>query len=155
MTPRIALMCLGVLATPAAMAADGAASAVEIWQATPETVFEARDVDIDAFKWQARPVVIFADSPENPAFQSQMQLLEARRDELQKRDVVVIVDTDPGERSALRKKLRPRGFMLTLIGKDGGVKLRKPFPWNVRELTRQIDKMPIRQQEIRDALAAE
>ena len=68
------------------------------------------------------------------------------------RDVVVITDTDPEGRSALRKKLRPRGFMLTLIGKDGGVKLRKPFPWDVRELTRQIDKMPIRRQEIRDLL---
>ena len=155
MTPRIALFCLGILAAPQALAADGAASAVEIWQAAPDTVFEARDVEIDDFTWQARPVVIFADAPENPAFQSQMQLLEARRDELLKRDVVVIVDTDPGERTALRKKLRPRGFMLTLIGKDGGVKLRKPFPWNVRELTRQIDKMPIRQQEIRDALSAE
>jgi len=37
-----------------------------------------------------------------------------------------------------------------LIGKDGGVKLRKPFPWSVRELSRSIDKMPMRQQELRD-----
>jgi len=64
------------------------------------------------------------------------------------RDVVVFVDTDPKARSALRKKLRPRGFMLVLIGKDGGVKLRKPLPWSVRELSRSIDKMPTRQREI-------
>ena len=44
--------------------------------------------------------------------------------------------------------------MLTVIGKDGGVKLRKPFPWDVRELSRSIDKMPLRQQEIRDAVQA-
>ena len=31
---------------------------------------------------------------------------------------------------------------------DGQVKLRKPLPWDVRELTRSIDKMPLRQQEI-------
>ena len=37
-----------------------------------------------------------------------------------------------------------------LIGKDGTVYLRKPFPWSVREISRSIDKMPLRQQEIRD-----
>jgi hypothetical protein len=41
--------------------------------------------------------------------------------------------------------------MLTLIGKDGGVKLRKPFPWDVREITRSVDKMPMRQREIRES----
>lgn len=41
--------------------------------------------------------------------------------------------------------------MLTLMGKDGNVKLRKPFPWHVREITRSIDKMPMRQREIREA----
>jgi hypothetical protein len=40
--------------------------------------------------------------------------------------------------------------MLTLIGKDGEVKLRKPFPWDVREISRSIDKMPMRQREIRE-----
>jgi len=50
----------------------------------------------------------------------------------------------------LRTKLRPRGFMLVLIGKDGGVKLRKPLPWDVRELSRTIDTMPMRQREMRD-----
>ena len=70
--------------------------------------------------------------------------------------MVVITDTDPDAKSALRTKLRPRGFMLVLIGKDGGVKLRKPAPWDVRELTRVIDKTPERQQEVRDrALQAE
>ena len=44
----------------------------------------------------------------------------------------------------------PRGFMLMLVGKDGQVYLRKPLPWSVREISRSIDKLPQRQQEIRD-----
>ena len=36
-----------------------------------------------------------------------------------------------------------------LVGKDGGTKLRKPFPWDVRELTASIDKMPMRREELR------
>jgi len=35
-----------------------------------------------------------------------------------------------------------------LIGKDGKVKLRKPFAWDMRELGRVIDKMPMRQQQL-------
>jgi hypothetical protein len=121
------------------------------WEADRTVILDGADVDLDAFKWIARPIVVFADSPNDPAFRRQLELLGARSGELVERDVVLITDTDPDARSALRTKLRPRGFMLTLIGKDGGVKLRKPFPWDVRELTRQIDKMPIRRQEIRDA----
>ena len=110
----------------------------------------AADVTLDEFKWLKRPIVIFADTPADPRFQEQMTLLMARPDPLIERDVVIIIDTDPRAKSEIRKTLRPRGFMLTLIGKDGGVLQRKPFPWDVREITRSIDKMPIRKQEIRD-----
>ncbi|MCV6596839.1 MAG: DUF4174 domain-containing protein [Mangrovicoccus sp.] len=107
--------------------------------------------DLDAFLWTARPIVVFADTPNDPRFVKQLELLEADKEELWIRDVVVLTDTDPKARSPLRTQLRPRGFQLVLIGKDGQVKLRKPAPWSVREITRQIDKMPLRRQEIRDA----
>jgi hypothetical protein len=84
-----------------------------------------------------------------------MRFLEADVEELLLRDVVILMDTDPKAKSALRKKLRPRGFMLALIDKDGGIKLRKPAPWTVREITRSIDKWPTRQQEIRVELGKE
>ena len=165
MTDRLtqvsALISLGIMlsfAPPSAIAADGrntGETAVELWQNEPETIFDARDVKIEDFKWLARPVIIFADAPLDPAFSQQMELLEARLTELTKRDVVLIRDTSPDERTDLRLTLRPRGFMLTVMGKDGRVILRKPFPWNVREISRQIDNLPIRQQEIRDALTAD
>ncbi len=111
---------------------------------------QATETDLSEFKWKKRPVIVFADSPDDPAFVEQMELLSAQPDRLNERDVVVIVDTDPDARSAIRLKMRPRGFMLTLVGKDGGIKLRKPFPWDVREISRSIDKMPMRQREIRE-----
>ena len=95
--------------------------------------------------------MVFADSEDDPAFQAQMELLREQTDDLRARDVIVLTDTDPAARGALRLKMRPRGFMLVLVGKDGEIKLRKPRPWDVREITRSIDKMPIRQREIRDA----
>ncbi|WP_298292802.1 DUF4174 domain-containing protein [uncultured Litoreibacter sp.] len=117
----------------------------------PKDVIE---LNLNDFLWEKRPIVVFADTDRDPAFVRQLELLEARTDALSERDVVILTDTDPSKLSPLRKQLRPRGFMLVLIGKDGDVKLRKPFPWSVRELSRAIDKMPMRQQEIRDRKAA-
>ena len=112
--------------------------------------FSMDEVDLSQFKWKKRPVVVFADSELDPAFVEQMELLRARPDELLARDVVVITDTNPEPLSDLRRKLRPRNFMLVLINKEGTVNVRKPFPWDVREVSRSIDKMPIRQREIRE-----
>lgn len=127
------------------------ASAENGIEAPEDLVFLGPDVtDLQQFVWKNRPIVVFADSPFDPNFEQQMEYLRERADELLARDVVVLTDTDPAASGALRKKLRPRGFMLVVIGKDGGVKLRKPFPWDVREISRSIDKMPIRQREIRE-----
>jgi len=156
-TVLIASAALAMTAT-LAPAADGAATeptAVETWQSDKATIFDAQGIDLEDFLWIARPVVVFADTPADPAFQQQLDLLQERADELVARDVVIITDTSRSDLSDVRRKLRPRGFMLTLIGKDGDVKLRKPFPWDVRELSRSIDKMPIRRQEIRDSALSE
>ncbi|MGR3571700.1 DUF4174 domain-containing protein [Brevirhabdus sp.] len=127
-----------------------APSLIDHWKEDPTVVFDAIDVDLNDLKWLARPVVVFADTPADPNFIRQVDLLAARPGQLAERDVIVITDTDPEARSALRQKLRPRGFALVLIGKDGGIKLRKPFPWDVREISRAIDKTPLREQELRE-----
>lgn len=144
---------LMALVAGAAQATDVglALSPLERWQADPAAVIEDSEVRLEDFLWLARPVVVFADTQADPRFRQQIELLAERPEELIERDVVVIVDTDPAARSAIRRELRPRGFMLALVAKDGTVMLRKPFPWDVREISRSIDKMPMRQQEIRDA----
>ena len=106
--------------------------------------------DLADFLWFNRPIVVLADSPDDPRYIKQMALLMDNLEELKTRDVVILTDTDPSQKTRLRKRLRPRGFMLVLIGKDGSVKLRKPFPWDVRAISRAIDKMPMRRQEMRD-----
>ena len=160
MKTRILLILLTFLASPlvaasvlATDASQSERSALSIWEEAPDTIFDARDVDLDAFRWVARPVIVFADSPLDPAYKEQIDLLTARIEELVKRDVVLITDTAPTENSDIRRKLRPRGFMLTVVSKEGRVILRKPFPWNVREISRSIDKLPIRKQEIRDRVS--
>ncbi|MDD9726237.1 DUF4174 domain-containing protein [Roseovarius sp. SK2] len=116
-------------------------------------ILPGESVDLKEFLWIKRPIVVFADNASDPRYIEQMNFITDRLDDLDRRDVVVLTDTDPSADSDLRRTLRPRGFMLALIGKDGKVELRKPAPWSVRELSRAIDKMPIRQQEIRDRLS--
>lgn len=122
----------------------------EQWQEDPTRVFDSAEVHLADLQWLVRPLVVFADTPNDPRFVRQMELLLARMDELAERDVIVLTDTDPAAMSELRTHLRPRGFMLTLLAKDGSVAFRKPQPWDVREISRSIDKMPLREQEIRD-----
>lgn len=146
--PLVPVLAQDNVAEPAAE--EGETSEVARWESDPTTVFDAAEVDLEEFRWIARPLVVFGEAEREPAFREQMELIADRMDELAERDVVVITDADPSGESELRRRLRPRGFQLTLIGKDGGVKLRKPFPWDVREISRSIDKMPMRQQEIRE-----
>jgi len=123
---------------------------LERWTAEPTTVFDGAEVDLTELQWTLRPVVLFADTPNDPRFRQQFDLLMADIDRLIERDVIIITDTDPESMSSVRTTLRPRGYMLALLDKDGRVALRKPEPWSVRELSRSIDKMPLRQQEIAD-----
>ncbi len=103
--------------------------------------------DLESLKWVARPLVVFADTPEDPRFVQQIARLEAEPDPLADRLVVVLTDTDPAANGPLRQQLRPRGFELVLIDTDGRVAHRRPLPATVRELTNMIDRMPSRRQE--------
>lgn len=135
------------------VAAAAAAQSAE--DTTPSPMILSGDVvDLDEFLWLKRPLIIFADTPNDPRFIEQMGYLMDRMNVLEERDVVVITDTDPAAQSELRRKLRPRGFGLVLLGKDGVIYLRKPTPWQVREIIRTIDKLPVRQQELRDRAGA-
>jgi hypothetical protein len=95
-----------------------------------------------------RPLVVFADSDRDPNFIRQMELLARDYDDLAMRDVIIVTDTDPAAATEWRTKLRPRGFSLVLMDKDLKPVLRKPLPWDVREITHAIDKLPLRRQEM-------
>ena len=67
----IAMVCL----LPASVAAQ---SVLDQWRADPTQIFDAADVELDTLIWEVRPLVVFAQSPNDPQFQRQMDLLTAR-----------------------------------------------------------------------------
>ena len=141
---QVLFVLFTLFSAPIAMAEDTAAMATRLG------AIPADGKELNQFLWKKRPIIVFADSESDPRFVEQMRLLAEDPAGLLARDVVVVVDTAPQNRTALRQALRPRGFSLVIIGKDGASKIRKPLPWSVREIGRAIDKMPIRQQEIRE-----
>lgn len=146
----LAILAFLLAAAPFAGAAEDVPVQTVIIADTP-----ADPVDLKEFLWTKRPIVVFADTPADSRFEQQMQLLRLDPDALNLREVVVLTDTDPAANGPLRQALRPRGFGVVLIDKDGEVKLRKPLPSTTREITRSIDKWPSRLQEIRDRLGKE
>ncbi|MCC1480652.1 DUF4174 domain-containing protein [Roseibaca sp. Y0-43] len=165
MKPIFTLVFAGLFAatTGAAqsIAADGtAAPAVatdaplaDVQEAAPmpedELLFlDAREIDVREYVWNHRLIVVMADTPDNPQFSRQLDELRERADEMVIRDVVVIFDANPEDRSPLRQVLRPNGFMTAIIDKDGEVKARRPAVRSGRELMAVIDKFPLRRQEI-------
>jgi hypothetical protein len=114
----------------------------------------ASEVALADLLYTSRAVVVFAPAPEDPNFIRQMEMLAEDTGQLAARDVVLIVDTDPAAKSAVRTQLRPSAFSLVIMDKDGTTALRKPRPWDLREITRAIDKFPSRRGEMLDILPA-
>jgi hypothetical protein len=107
-------------------------------------------IDPEDFLWEYRIVAVLAHSPRDPSFIRQMEDIRERPEVLFERDVIVLFDSDRDSDSPLRRMLRPRGFMLAIIGKDGEIKQRRPAPRDAREIGSAIDHSPLRQQEMLD-----
>jgi hypothetical protein len=108
---------------------------------------EAEQPALDDLLWVARPLVVFADTPNDPRLAQQLRMLDERPEDLAERDVLVLTDSAPDEAGPLRKELRPRGFGVVLIDKDGMVVRRFPTPVSAREIVNQIDRLPSRREE--------
>ena len=98
----------------------------------------------------SRQVVIVA-LPNDPRAEQQHAALANSAAALRERDVVV-QDFTPEAARRERPELgvgSQATFEVLLVGKDGGVKLRRQQPVAAAELTALIDTMPMRQDEMR------
>jgi Domain of unknown function (DUF4174) len=114
------------------------------------------------YQWKKRPIVVFTPTDSDARFIRQKAMINGNRTSLLDRDVVVVYvvgatvshDLGPGpgmSGSALRARFRATegAFRALLVGKDGGVKLDSPAPLTVTEIMSEIDRMPMRRDELR------
>lgn len=119
---------------------------------------------VEAFRGEARPVVLFAPSRDTAAAAGQIRALTGARAALDEREmpVFVVTKTDvttlsggPAPATLGAGALRARfevgddAFALVLIGKDGEEKLRSNEPVAAEKLTGLVDEMPMRRREVR------
>ncbi|HYI83023.1 MAG TPA: DUF4174 domain-containing protein [Acetobacteraceae bacterium] len=141
--PRLVLFIVALVAALPALAQDS----IPVLATETAAPGEPPQPTLEDLLWVARPLVVFADTPDDPRFVQQLRMLEAEPGPLAERNVVILTDADPAAKSSLRHRLRPRDFGLVLIDIDGTVAQRRPVPTSVRELVNLIDRMPSRREE--------
>ena len=121
-------------------------------------------VDLKAYQWKKRLLILFAPSEDDPVYQSFKEQLERRNQEVQERDLLILHVPETGEGRVahlplnkdqvvfLRKRfsILPGQLIVILIGKDGEAKLRGELPLELSEIFSVIDAMPMRQREMRE-----
>lgn len=107
---------------------------------------------------------MFARDSDIETYQRQINRFSSLDEDLLDRDLILISVFDNNcamldgeiisDSSAenIRSRLSPpdNGYSIFLIGKDGGIKLKKDEFLESEELFRVIDRMPMRQREMRD-----
>ncbi|MEL6265205.1 MAG: DUF4174 domain-containing protein [Pseudomonadota bacterium] len=141
------------LATALATGLSGLATLAAAQVSAPMAA-ETLDAELIAYRWAARPIVVFADDPADPRLATQLDRFERDEARLAERDSVVIVDANPGFATPLRRRFAPSGFTVVLVGKDGGEKYRRAGVVAVDALTTRIDAMPMRRREIEQRRAS-
>jgi len=117
---------------------------------------------LDEHLWKDRLLILAAPSAKHPALQQKRDIINARRDAIDDRDLRIyeligkqgLRDGEPlevEEVAELRERfaLDPNDRMVILVGLDGGEKRRAPLATPLSELFMQIDTMPMRRADIR------
>jgi hypothetical protein len=121
------------------------------------------DVDITHLQWKKRLLLLFAAESGQPNFQRLANEISSRQTDVDDRDLVVfeILESEtsrmnrsriePQKAASIREQfgIAPNSFTVILVGKDGGIKLKRNDQVRLEEIFRLIDSMPMRQDEIR------
>jgi hypothetical protein len=124
---------------------------------------EALSMDLTQFQWKNRLLFLFAQENNHPLFKDLQSQIVAQKAEVDDRDLIVFevpaqgparMNTSPLDRKeadSIRNHfaIPSNTFSLILVGKDGGIKLKRRDQVDLREVFELIDSMPMRQREMR------
>jgi hypothetical protein len=117
-------------------------------------------VTLEELRDHKRVLLIFAASRDDARFKAQVATMQSHVADAEERDLMVIEAPLRGESSgaiqladtdSVRRRFRVgrEEFVVLLVGKDGGEKLRSEQPIEFERLRTTIDAMPMRQDEMR------
>lgn len=117
---------------------------------------------IPAYQWKKRALIIFSPSASDARLSRMKTIIGGNRTALLDRDLTVVyvvggelshdLGPPPGMNAgAVRTLYRASegAFRVLLIGKDGSIKMDSPAALSASDLTAEIDRMPMRRDEMR------
>ncbi len=124
--------------------------------------------DTGDYLWKNRLLILFSPAPSNSAYRAFDRSLSMRRAEARDRDLIVFRVFENGPSSVEERPLPPENaeglrhrfgaepgrFSVTLVGKDGGVKMIQLDRGDLQKIFDRIDTMPMRQREMRETSGA-
>ena len=122
----------------------------------------AAAAELGDYRWQRRPLLVFAPTENDPRLVETMRRIEASRCDFADRDMVLgrvvtdststldgdVVDAEQAQRLRSAFGVGANGFSVVLIGKDGGEKLRVNDVPDLAAIYAVIDGMPMRGSEM-------
>jgi hypothetical protein len=123
----------------------------------------ATPMDLTQFQWKNRLLFLFAPNRSHPFYKHLHRQIIDQKSEVEDRDLVIfsVLLQGPSQMNATainrqeadsirqRFMIPPQEFSLILIGKDGGIKLKRNDQVDLAEVFELIDSMPMRQNEMR------
>lgn len=120
------------------------------------------NVTLSELREKARPLLIFAPTAKDIRLIDQTGVVQANQKAAEERKLVAIAVPEKGEvsigktlegdeagKARQRFHVGPGEFVVVLVGKDGGEKLRSAKPLPFKRLTDAIDGMPMRKEEMK------
>jgi len=119
-------------------------------------------IELKQYVWKNRLLLVFAPSEDDARYRGLEEALREHGDAIVERDLLVFRVLENGvsrlgrstinaqSASLLRDRfsVNPGQFLVVLVGKDGGEKLRRGGEVDITEICSLIDSMPMRQREM-------
>ncbi|WP_238949256.1 DUF4174 domain-containing protein [Mycobacterium sp. IDR2000157661] len=118
--------------------------------------------ELSDYRWERRPLLVFAPTDSDPRLAETLSRIEASRCDFVTRDMVLgvvvgegtstldgqVMNSDESQRLTTQYGIGEDALSVVLIGKDGGEKLRVKDVPDLQSIYAVIDGMPMRSREM-------
>ena len=128
----------------------------------PSSLNARTTTSLTALRDNSRPLLIFAPKANDLQLKMQLHYLQVNPSAVTQRDIMAIaipitgvaptpITLTSADAQSARQRfgVAPEDFLVILLGKDGGEKIRSNKPVTLEMLTEIIDAMPMRQDEMK------
>lgn len=103
---------------------------------------------LDQYRWSNRVVILVGASTQETEMKRQRKRFLEQKEQMKERDIILLEKSPDSE--ALTALIPDKNFTgVLLVGKDGGLKMKKSFPVEPEIVFNLVDSMPMRKAEMR------